>query len=88
MKLNAKYKVRRLAGENVVVMQGRYGADMTRIIALNDSSCYLWESLAGREFDIEDVVRLLTERYGIDTETARRDGESWIASLEKNNILE
>ncbi len=88
MKLNAKYKVRELAGESVVVIQGTAGADMTRILALNESSRYLWESLAGTEFDLDRVATLLQERYGIDTTTARRDGEVWIKRLEECNILE
>ena len=42
-----------MAGEHVVIMQGRYGADMTRIISLNESALYLWNELQGKEFDTE-----------------------------------
>ena len=38
MKIADKYKVRELAGEHVVVVQGSYGADMTRIVSLNASA--------------------------------------------------
>ncbi len=43
-----------MAGEHVVIMQGRYGADMTRIISLNESALYLWNELQGKEFDTEE----------------------------------
>ena len=62
MKLREEYKVREMAGEHVVIMQGRYGADMTRIISLNESALYLWNELQGKEFEMEEVARLLTAR--------------------------
>ena len=66
MKIDSKVKVRNIAGENVVIMQGRLGADLTRIIQLNGSSQWLLEQLAEREFEVADVVALLTSRYDVD----------------------
>lgn len=88
MKIDSKYKVRELAGERVIVVQGTYGADMTRLVALNDSSFYLWEALRGRDFATDDVVALLLERYDVDEPTARRDAEAWTARLAECGILE
>ena len=51
MKFKEGYKVRSMAGENVVIMQGTAGSDMTRIISLNDSSLLLWnESYRNLQF--------------------------------------
>lgn len=88
MKISNQYKVREMAGEHIIVMPGRYGVDMTRVVALNATSLYLWEALAEREFDLDEVARLLTERYEIDAETARRDAEKWIEQLTACGILE
>ena len=60
MKIDARYKVREMAGEHVVIMQGRYGADMTRVVALNETSLFLWNALEDRDFDIAEAARLLT----------------------------
>ena len=87
MKISEKYKVREMAGEHIIVMPGRYGADMTRVVALNATSLYLWEQLAGREFDLDEVARLLVEQYEIDPETARTDAEKWVEQLHKCGIL-
>lgn len=87
MKIRESYKVREIAGEHVVIMQGRYGADMTRVISLNDSSLYLWNELQGREFDLRDVVRLLTLRYEVDEATAARDAEAWIGQLRECKLI-
>lgn len=88
MKIAKQYKVREMAGEHIIVMPGRYGADMTRVVALNATSLYLWEELAGREFTTDEVVALLTDRYEIDPETAQKDAEKWIEQLTACGILE
>ena len=79
MKISEKFKVREMAGEHVIIMPGRVGADMTRILALNDSSLYLWETLRGRDF---------TERYEVDEATALRDAQAWTGKLAECGVLE
>ena len=59
MRIKEEYKVREMAGEHIVVMQGRYGVDMTKVIALNETSLWLWNRLQGREFGTDDVRDLL-----------------------------
>ncbi|WP_298034643.1 PqqD family protein [uncultured Alistipes sp.] len=88
MKISEKFKVREMAGEHVVIMPGRCGADMTRILALNESSLYLWESLRGRDFTTGDAAALLTGRYDVDGTTAQRDAEAWAAKLAECGVLE
>lgn len=88
MKIKSQYKVREMAGENVVIMQGKGASDLTRIISLNESALYLWSELEGKEFDSAKVASLLAEHYGIDTEVALRDGERWIERLNECGLLE
>ena len=87
MKIDSKVKVRDIAGEKVVIMQGRLGADLTRIIQLNGSSEWLLEQLAGRDFEVADVVELLTSRYDVDEQTATADAAKWIEQLRENKIV-
>ena len=88
MKIKQQYKVREMAGEHVVIMQGSYGADMTRIISLNESALYLWNELIGKEFTLEDVANLLVEYYGIDDAVAERDALQWVERLEECALVE
>lgn len=81
MKIKAEYKVRSMAGENVVIMQGTAGSDMTRIISLNDSSLLLWNALQGKEFEVADVATVLVDTYEIDAEIAERDAKAWVDKL-------
>jgi len=87
MKFKKEYKVRSIAGENVVIMQGSAGSDMTRIISLNDSSLLLWNELQGKEFEVADIAAILVENYGIDTATAESDAKAWIEKLQECSLI-
>ena len=63
MKIKQQYKVREMAGEHVVIMQGKFGADMTRIISLNESALYLWNAIYDKD-----------ENYGKDQHYICRSG--------------
>lgn len=81
MKIKEGYKIRRIAGENVVVMQGSLGADMTRIISLNDSGAWLWQELSGKDFSVEAAAELLCRRYDVEPATALKDARKWTDTL-------
>lgn len=87
MKISPRYKVRNVADENIVLVQGRNPGDMTTVIALNETSLYLWNSLWGRDFEVEDVSGLLSSRFDVDEATAKSDAEKWIATLNEHKIL-
>ena len=76
-----------MAGENVVIMQGATGSDMTRIISLNESSLLLWNALQGKEFEVTDVAKILVDNYEIDITTAEHDAKMWIAKLVECGLI-
>ena len=88
MKFKEGYKDRSIAGENVIIKQGRFGADMTRVISLNETSLFLWNELQGKEFEIEDVINTLTENYDVAREVAATDAERWIEKLNECDLVE
>lgn len=88
MKFKEGYKVRSIAGENVIIKQGRFGADMTRVISLNQTSMLLWEQLQGREFEADDVVKILTDNYEVEREVAATDAAKWIEKLNECGLVE
>lgn len=88
MRILPKYKVRNVSNENVVLVQGRNPGDMTSVIALNETSLYLWNELYGKDFELQDVVSLLTWHYDVDEATATKDAESWVATLREKSVLD
>jgi len=82
------YKVRQVAGENLVVGQGRLNADMTKVISLNDTAALLWKELAGRDFTCEDAAEVLVATYEIEKEQAMADAAKWIEKMQACGIIE
>ena len=87
MNINEKIKVRQVVGENVVILPGDHGTDMTRVVALNESALVLYNALKGREFELEDVVRVLVDEYEVDESDARMDAQAWVDDMKKNNLI-
>jgi hypothetical protein len=69
-------------------MQGQQGVDMTRVVALNDSSLLLWNNLLEVDFSIDDVKRILLENYDVEETVAATDAQAWIAKLQQAGLVE
>ena len=87
MRINEKMKIRNVAGENIVIMPSDDAADMTKDVALNESSLLLYNQLKGREFSLDDAVQLLLDNYDVDEATARKDAEAWLADMRKHRLI-
>lgn len=87
MRINEKMKIRNVAGENIVIMPSDDAADMTKVVALNESSLLLYNQLKGREFSLDDAVQLLLDNYDVDETTARKDAEAWLADMRKHRLI-
>ena len=88
MKINDNFKVRKIAGENLIINQGATHSDLTKIISLNDTAVYLWNELLGKEFSLDDAADLLVKKFGIDKETALRDAGKWIDTMKSEKVIE
>lgn len=88
MRLKSDYKVRRIAGESVIVRMGEQNVRMTSIISLNPTSEWLWQQLSNQEFDAEKVADLLTSEYEVEREVALVDAAKWIEMLRRANLVE
>ena len=81
MRIKSEYKLREVAGETIIVNQGKVGVDMTRIISLNASAKLLYEQLLGKDFTLEDAAMVLEKTYGIGHDQAMADAGKWVEAL-------
>lgn len=88
MRIKQGHKVREIAGEKVVIMQGQSGVDMTRVIALNDSSILLWNKLLDVDFSADDVKHILLENYDVEEAVATADAQAWIEKMQQAGLVE
>ncbi len=76
--------MRRLGQETVLVAESLDLIDFNRLVSLNESAAYIWETLPDSSFDTNNIVELLTDRYDVDQETAAKDAQElvnvWISA--------
>lgn len=87
MRIDERKKVRKVAGENIVIMQSDNTVDMTKVVALNESALLVHERLTGKDFTVADVVRVLTDEYDVNEPTAQRDAEALVESMRKEHLI-
>lgn len=89
MKIRSEYRLREMAGEQVVVAPGEAEtAAPTRILALNAPVSALWNLFRGREFSAQQAAEALTERYDVSPESACSDTRKRIGQLVPCGIIE
>lgn len=84
----AKVADREMAGDHVVIRQGRLGSDVTNLLQFNDTGIYLWRELKGKEFEVSDVAALIVSQYGIDSGLAAKDAEAWVLQLRDCGLID
>ncbi|EKU89463.1 PqqD family protein [Bacteroides oleiciplenus] len=87
MKIKENYRVREIAGENLIVEQGKSQADMTKVISLNNTALFLWKELKGNDFSLEDVAHVLMNHYSIPKEQALIDAQKWVNALSSCGVI-
>lgn len=88
MKTSTGYVMRPLGKEFILTAENVQQVNFNRMISLNSSAAYLWESVEGKDFSIQDLADLLVERYGIEMDTAMADSEALVAKWKEAGLLE
>lgn len=87
MKTVEGFTLRPLGKEFILTSENVRQVNFNRMISLNESAAFLWRSVDGKEFSIDDLVGLLVERYGIDAEMARHDSEAIVVKWREAGII-
>lgn len=87
MKIKPGYKLRKMCGSSIVVAVGKASAEFNGMVTLNESGEILWNRLA-EGAEINDLVAVLIEEYGIDETTARADALEFISKIEGEGFIE
>lgn len=88
MNTKTGFRIREVCGEKIIVAEGKENIDFSNIISMNDSAAYLWNSVEGKEFTIDTIVKLLLEIYDVDEETAKADSLTVIRQWADAGIIE
>lgn len=81
------FVMRRLGQDAMIVAESVDLIDFDRIVSLNTSATYVWESLPDTDFTIQTITDLLLHRYNVDEEVARKDAEELVNIWQKAEII-
>ena len=79
MKIQPGYSIRKIGSKYYAVCPARV-AEAGEMIALNETGAFLWELLE-KETGMEEILRAMTDRYGIDEATAQKDAAAFLDML-------
>lgn len=85
MKMQQGYSIRKIGSKYYAVCPARV-AEAGEMIALNETGVFLWELLE-KETGMDEILRAMMERYGIDAETAQRDTAAYMEMLKEVGAL-
>lgn len=87
MKIKENYLLRQVADNWVVLPVGDATINFNGMISLNETGALLWKELE-QGADMESLVSILTDKYGINKDLAIRDIERFVHNLRRNQMLE
>ncbi|MBR4839210.1 MAG: PqqD family protein [Paludibacteraceae bacterium] len=88
MKEKKGFGLRDIAGQKVIVAESAENINFGKVIAMNNSSAYLWQALQGKEFDAQVMADLLTQKYEVEVEKALADSQKLIEAWKNAGIIE
>jgi len=88
MKTKSGFNIREICGEKIIVAEGKENIDFSNIISMNESAAYLWNTIQGKDFTLNDLTDLLLEQYAVDKATAESDTLELVTQWAKAGIIE
>ncbi len=87
MKIIDGFRLRKLGKEHIVVGEGLAQVNFNKMISLNESAAYLWESVEGKDFSVEDLTALLLDKYEVEEDIAARDAAALAQAWKEAGVV-
>lgn len=88
MKIKNGFELRTIGQDKVIVPEGIEVINFNKLVSLNETAAFLFETLKNQDFDIDMAVKVIVDHYDIDEETAMNDVTPLIDKWLKIGLLE
>lgn len=88
MKLDGSFELRTLVGQSIVVPGKLENVDFTNLLTLNETAAVVWKRMTQGEFEVDDLVKALTDAYEVDEAQAREDVVALLAKIRELGMIE
>lgn len=86
MRIKDGFVLREVCGDNIVIPVGENSVDFKSVIRLNESGVLLWNALLN-DVDEQQLLKVITDEYEVDDETAIKDIKKFTQHLRDADIL-
>lgn len=89
MKKKPGFRLRAVCGEQFLIAEGLKNIDFSKLIALNESSAYLWNNISeDEEFTLDTLTDLLLKEYEVEREVAYNDVKALVDTMLEAGVIE
>lgn len=88
MKQKQGFALRDVSGKPVLVAEGMENINYSKILAFSETAAFLWEALAGRDFQVEDMAECLLSEYDVSADEALDDSRKLLAQWQEFGLVE
>lgn len=88
MRIKDGFTLRTICGEHVVIGEGLAQVNFNKMLSLNATAAYLWEQVQGKDFTVEDLVTLLTDKYEVSADQARQDALKLVQVWQEQGVAQ
>lgn len=88
MRTKKSFTIRSLGREFILTPEGSSQVNFNKLVSLNATAAYLWQSVVDKEFTAQDLADLLLEKYEVAPEVALADSEAIMAKWLEAGIAE
>lgn len=94
MKINPDYRLRTVAGENMLLNEGVRKVNFNALLTLNEPAAWLWKRAAdycresGQGFTEEQLVGWLLDEYEVERDVAAEDVHGIVGQWREYGVVE
>ena len=88
MRIKEGFIIRTMLGEHIVTGEYPKQVNFNKMVSLNETAAYLWKSVEGKDFTVEDLTRLLLDEYEVDEATASKDAAAIAAKWKEIGLID
>ena len=87
MKTKKGFRLRELGGDYILIGESVELVNFNNLMTFNETAAYLWQKVEGKEFDVEELTRLLLSEYEVSEDIAREDAQATIDDWREIGII-
>lgn len=89
MRLKQGFELQDICGEQILVPQGEENLDFTKLITLNETAAFIWNTArALGDFSIEQLTAAVCEEYEVEPAQASNDIQNVLEAWKQEGLVE